>query len=311
MPVQTSFSLAVGQSIRSDSGVWYRNLQILGRGGNSTTFLVLATSGVHKGVMFALKVFQRLEDGARRQAFLDEVRFLESVDHPAILRVYDAGIFRCTDGSEYPFVSAEYLPQTLHEVTRARRASLPEKLAFALQLLSALVVLEASDPQVVHRDIKPQNVFVKGRSCVLGDFGLMKLQSVDDDTDRAILKESALPGMPYFYRTPDLIAYARGESGITPKSDVFQLGLVLAELFTGWNPAVRPDNILDDLVLEELRAIPGDMGAGIQALIRRMLVIDPADRESASQLVDGWKGTFVNVCEMAGRLEGRPFQSAL
>jgi serine/threonine-protein kinase len=115
-------------------------------------------------------------------------------------------------------------------------------------LLSALRYLASSRPPVVHRDVKPQNIFIKGRSCVLGDFGLMKVLNGSEEMDREVFRESTGPGMPYYYRTPDLIAYAKGEANITPKSDVFQLGLVAAELFTGWNPANKSENILDDLI---------------------------------------------------------------
>lgn len=305
-----SFSLHVGQSVHAESDTWYRNIQVLGHGGNATTFLALATSGPNKGVLFAIKVFRRLSQEARRQAFLAEVEFLRSVTHPSILRIYDAGLFRCMVGgeqAEYPFVAAEYLPRTLHEVIRANRASTPEKLAFALQLLSALVVLESNDPPVVHRDIKPENIFVKGQSCVLGDFGLMKLQSTDDAVDRDILKESALPGMPFYYRTPDLLAYARHEAGISSKSDVFQLGLVLTELFTLRNPAIRPDNIMDDFQMEPVGTVPGELGRGIASLLRRMLVVNPDERVSASQLMDGWQGVMNAAIEMATALEGRVF----
>jgi serine/threonine protein kinase len=92
---------------------------------------------------------------------------------------------------------------------------------------------------VVHRDIKPKNIFLKGQSFVLGDFGLIKLLNGHDEADHNIFKESVGFGMPYFYRTPDLIAYGKRESGITTKSDVFQLGLVAIELFTGRNPVTN------------------------------------------------------------------------
>ena len=135
----------------------------------------------------------------------------------------------------------------------------------------------------------------------------MKFVTMDDDVDRDILKESELPGMPFYYRTPDLIRYARKETGITPKSDVFQLGLVLAELFTGWNPARKPAKILDDLELDAIGHIGGTLGGGIAALLRRMLVTDPETRQSASELMDGWQGVMAEAVERAQALEGRVF----
>lgn len=304
------FSLDLGQSIKAASDVWYRNIQVLGQGGNAITFLALATSGPNKGVMFAIKVFRKISQISRKTAFLKEIEYLKSASHPSIMRVYDAGIFvrRSQNGDvEYPFVAAEYLPKTLADIIRANTASMVERLSYSLQLLSGLSYLAANEPAVIHRDIKPQNIFVKGGSCVLGDFGLMKFFNMDDETDREILKESELPGMPFYYRTPDLIRYARKESGITSKSDVFQLGLVLAELFTGWNPARRPVNILDDLELDNISHIGSSLGGGIAALLRRMLVVDPDARESASQLMDGWQGVMSDAVDRSHALEGRAF----
>lgn len=84
-PMADSFFLSIGQSIQSEAGVWYRNVEVLGKGGNAVTFLVVATSGPHRGVPFAVKVFRRLSKPERRDAFLQEIRFLENCSHPSIM----------------------------------------------------------------------------------------------------------------------------------------------------------------------------------------------------------------------------------
>jgi serine/threonine protein kinase len=303
------FSLGIGQSVQSERGIWYRNIQFLGAGGNAVTFLILCTSGPYRGVLFALKVFRVISSEERKAKFLEEREFLESgCNHPSIMRVFDTGVFTQGD-DEYPFVVSEYLPNTLADKVRERSATTVEKLSYTLQLLSSLEYLDTLPNPVVHRDIKPQNLFLKGQSCVLGDFGLMKLIDSEEEADRDIFKESVLPAMPRFYRTPDLIAYAKNEAGITTKSDVFQLGLVVAELFTGRNPAVAPPegNLLAPLEMENLQWVPGRIGKGIAALIRRMLVIDPNERESASRLIDPWRGAFDEAIVRSHELEGRAF----
>jgi serine/threonine-protein kinase len=302
--VADSIYFEIGQSIRSATGAWYRAVQHLGTGGNAVTYLVLSTSGRNEGVLFALKVFRKLSEPTRRERFLSEVMFLEGCNHPALMHVFDSGVFAAS-GNEFPFVVAEYLPLRLFDVIRAGDATTAHKVAYALQLLSALTYLQSSNPKVVHRDIKPQNVFVKGRSCVLGDFGLMKLLDGQVEQDREIFKESVGPGMPFYYRTPDLIAYARNESDITTRSDVFQLGLVLTELFTGRNPAKRPDDYLDPLELENIGTIPGGLGGSIATLLHRMLTIDPAQRPDASALLDPWQGVFRSATERAHALDGK------
>src|SRR5438034_9788292 len=77
-----SIYFAVGKGIKAESGVWYHNVQTLGTGANAVTFLVAATEGPNKGVLFALKVFRKLSDPQRRAAFLKEVGFLKTCAHP-------------------------------------------------------------------------------------------------------------------------------------------------------------------------------------------------------------------------------------
>jgi serine/threonine protein kinase len=298
------FKFEVSQGIRAVSKEWYKCVQLLGTGGNAVTFLVSCTSGENEGVLFALKVFRKLSQPKRRGRFLEEIRFLQRCSHPALMRVYDSGVFVQDGGNQFPFVIAEYLPQRLFDVIRGGQATTTQKISYALQLLSALTYLSKLDPAVVHRDIKPRNIFVKGGSCVLGDFGLMKLLDKNVEEDRQILTES-MGGMPFYYRTPDLIAYARKEAEITTKSDVFQLGLVLTELFTGRNPAIKPRRILDDFESEPLGKVPGGLSGSIAALLNRMLVLDTATREDAVNLLDPWQGLFWNAVEKAHELDGK------
>jgi serine/threonine protein kinase len=295
-------SLDFRQGVKSNAGMIYQNLQLLGAGGNAATFLVLATSGPHRGVPFALKIFRRLSKPDRREAFLGEIDFLRGCEHPCIMRIFDSGTFK----DKHPFVVAEYLPRTLLDVIRSG-TSMVEKASYALQLLSAIDYLSSLSPPAVHRDIKPQNIFVKGRSCVLGDFGLIKRCRLDEETDRAVVKESAGVGMPSFYRTPDLVSYLRGERDITPKSDVFQLGLVLAHLFTGRNPQKKALQFTDPVETAPLLRFPGALYRPIADLIGKMLTPDPELRAPASEFIIPWQGIFMDAAKRAYELEGRVF----
>jgi serine/threonine protein kinase len=216
------------------------------------------------------------------------------------MRIFDAGVFY-----NKPFFIAEYLPDTLAGVMRGAGTSIVLKISFALQLLSALAYLERLVPPVIHRDIKPENILVKGKSCVLGDFGLMKHVDLKHDEDREVFKESLGVGMPFRYRTPDQVAYLNSQAPLTAKSDVFQLGLVLAELFTGRNPEKRADHPGEPVVLEPLKRIPGALSDNIANIINRMLALEPSSRDPASHLLGPWEGVFRAAVRQAHALEGR------
>lgn len=299
------FKLEPDQSIKSSTETWYRCVQKLGAGGNAVTFLVLCTSGANKGALFALKVFRRLSLPERRAKFLQETKLLFQINHPCILRLFDEGVFRTVEG-DYPFTVAEYLPNTLQQLLQ-RDIPLIEKLAFSLQLISAIAHLAERNPPIIHRDIKPANIFIKGRSCVLGDFGLMKLVDGNAEADREVLKESIGPGMPFFYRTPDLVAYAQNEADITVKSDVFQLGLVLSQLFTGWNPCRRAEDHLAPVELERIENIPGKLGGSIWSILNRMLLLNPNERPNAAELISPWQLNFFGAAMHKHALEGQAF----
>ncbi len=302
-----SIFLNFGKAISGHTEEWYKKLQHLGTGGNSIVFLVLATSGENQGSLFALKMFRRLSIPARRERFMREIEFLIGVNHPSITPVYDYGLFPY-QGEQFPFLITEYQPMTLDYTIRTGSAVKIEKVSYILQILSALNYLATRIPHpIVHRDIKPKNIFLNGPSCMLGDFGLIKSVGGAEEEDLTLVAESRDVALPYLYRTPELISYSRGESQITPKSDVFQLGLIAAELFTGRNPQRKANQLIDDLIMDPIGHIPGRYGGIISELIHRMLVLDPDERESAGDLMNPWQGVFENVAAETNALEGHVF----
>jgi serine/threonine protein kinase len=303
--------IEVGTTIRSLNAINYRIVQSLGAGGNSLVYLALALNGEAHGVLFALKVFTRVSKPKRLERFQQEAEFLRKCTHPSIMRIYDNGVYHPGTGNDavrYPFVIVDYLPETLDQAMR-KPMTTAERVSYTLQLLSALCYLEHYNPPIVHRDIKPKNIFVKGRSCVLGDFGLMKFLDGERETkaEREIYRQAAGPGMPYAYRSPDLVAYAKGEGDLSAKSDVFQLGLVIAEMFTGVNPSRRPKTLLEPVRLLGVRHISCSVGLTVQSLIQKMLLMDPPQRPSAVSLLDPWEGIFREVVSHSHQLNGRVF----
>jgi serine/threonine protein kinase len=113
--------------------------------------------------------------------------------------------------------------------------------------------------------------------------------------------------MPFYYRTPDLVAYAKNEADITVKSDVFQLGLVLAQLFSGWNPCKKAENRLAPVELERIENIPGKLGGSIWTILSRMLIIDPVERPNAADVLNLWQLNFFSAVQHNHALEGQAF----
>jgi serine/threonine protein kinase len=292
--------------VRARSGESYRVVDFLGHGGNANVYLVETVSGVHRGVLFALKLFREINDEPRLGRFRREAAFLLTCDHPAVMHVYDGGEVTddAADGTKtYPYMVVEYIPKTLEVAFRAG-LTLVEKIACALQLLSGLQYLSSLRPQVVHRDIKPQNIFLRGRACVLGDFGLMKLIGEPEVRDIEYLVESTGPRLPRYYRSPDLVSYCRGEAELTVQSDIFQLGLVLARLFTGSSPLRPCKRLLSNVRLSEFEVQHGSLSTPIKGILDRMLVFDPGQRPSVAELLELWEGPFIQAVDMSHDLQG-------
>jgi serine/threonine protein kinase len=146
-------------------------------------------------------------------------------------------------------------------------------------------------PYVVHRDIKPKNIFLKAGTCVLGDFGLVFQDVVPVATGQP---QGAMPAMAQAYRTPELVAYHATGKKPPPASDVFQLGLVACELFTGKNP-LRPAGPKKPVQLDQLDDVPGPLGETIKARLEEMIIIDTESRMPASRLLPLWIDLYRNV----------------
>lgn len=303
-------SLSARQVFYSDEAA-YKVVERLGHGGNSYVYLCQATSGPRKGLLFAVKFMINVAKEDRVARFTQELEFLRSIDHPGIMKVYDKGSLVVGSAAarlEVPFYVAEYLPKTLRDAMRSGMLMV-DKVALAVEILSALSFLAMQDEPVIHRDIKPENIFIRGRSAVLGDFGLLKVLTAGELASRfAIGDLSKGPRHPYMYPSPELIEYAKDDQTlIDGRSDVFQLGLVLAEVFCGQHPIKSRQKTLDPIELDELTTFQASNAQTIRGLIQAMLELDREKRPAAQELYDGWDGPFNEVVADAQRLEGRAF----
>lgn len=283
------------QSVQGDAA-WYVNQSFIGKGGNGTTFFVTCTSGENHGVHFALKVFHRVSDDQRRKRFLGEIRHYRSLSHPSMVKVYDEGTFKAK-GREYPFAVMDYVPENLESKLGrgVPRLSRYQVLRYLMNVASGAAYLHSRDKPIVHRDIKPANILINGPSARLGDLGLAKvLMGEENDSPDEV---SAYIAMPYFYRTPELVALANGEKvSISPASDIYQLGLVLYRALTGFNPQRPPEKDAREKIMLDVRNIAGVCGKELTELITSMLAERPERRPTARQVLDYLNKLHKEVC---------------
>jgi len=194
----------------------YRIVGLLGRGGMGEVY---RAEDLKLGQPVALKFLPRevQRDPARLERFRNEVKVALKVSHPNVCRVFDIGE---ADGLHYismEYVDGEDLASLLRRIGRLPQ---DKALQVARQICAGLAV--AHEQEIVHRDLKPANVMIDGRGrAKITDFGLA-------DVAEEIVGEEARAGTPG-YMAPEQLS---GKEA-TIRSDVYSLGLVLYELFTG------------------------------------------------------------------------------
>jgi serine/threonine-protein kinase len=211
----------------------------------------------------ALKVIARelADDEKFRRRFLSESRLAASLEHPAVVPVYDA---REEDGE---LIVAMRLVEggDLRKLID-REGPLPTERALRLlgQVAEALDAAHAAG--IVHRDVKPHNVLVEGERAYLSDFGLAKAYAETGSGAGASVVGTVE------YMAPE---QWRGER-VGPAADVYALGCVLYEALTGVVPYARRESDIEP-----------ELPKGIDAAIERAVSKDPSERyRSAVALID-------------------------
>ncbi len=187
-----------------------------------------------------------------------EVRIARQISHPNLCRVYDIG-----DASGLQFISMEYIRgEDLGSLLR-RIGRLPADKAVEVAAQIASGLAAAHDKGVLHRDLKPANVMLDERGQArITDFGLAAVAGTVESRD----VRSGTPG----YMAPEQWA---GEE-VTERSDLYSLGLVLYELFTGFR--ARADPAQEEITPPS--AWVSDMDPRVEKLILQCLARDPAER---------------------------------
>ena len=202
----------------------YLIVRAIGQGGMGAVYLA---KDLRLGSDVALKE-TFFKDDRLRKAFEREARLLASLRHPALPKVIDH--FSEADGQ---FLVMEFIPgDDLLDLMNSRGAGFPpgQVLSWADQLLDALDYMHTRQPQIIHRDIKPQNLKLMARGqIVLLDFGLAK--GTLPQMSR-ITAGSSVQGYTPHYAPLEQMQGA----GTDPRSDLYSLAATLYHLVTGYTP---------------------------------------------------------------------------
>jgi Protein kinase domain len=251
----------------------YRIVSLVGQGGMGEVY---RADDLKLGHSVALKFLAKdLANDPRRLRYLhDEVRLARQISHPNVCRVHDIGE---VDGQH--FLSMEYIDgEDLRGLLR-RIGRLPKDkgIEIAQQLCAGLSA--AHEKGVLHRDLKPANIMLDGRGQVrITDYGLARSTS---DGSRA----GEVAGTPA-YMAPEQLT--RGATSI--QSDLYSLGLVLYEVFTG-RRVHKLGSIAELMQAHEESsvtlpsALSDDMDPAVERVILRCLEKEPRDRPKSARAV--------------------------
>src|SRR5215469_9071308 len=202
----------------------YRVVREIGRGGMGAVYLATRDDDQYRKQV-AIKVVKRGMDSAEVLGrFRHERQILANLDHPFIARLLDAG----TTSDGRPFLVMDYVEGVPVDVF-CRQLALRVKDRLLLFLRISEAVSHAHRNLVVHRDLKPGNIFVTADgSPRLLDFGVAKLFSPESARD------AAAPTLAGFAFTPEYASPEQVRGGIvTTAADIYSLGAILYELLTG------------------------------------------------------------------------------
>ena len=247
----------------------YRVVALLGRGGMGEVY---RADDLKLGQPVALKFLPRAlaSDRSRLDRFLAEVRLARQVSHPNVCRVYDISEIEGHHFLSMELIDGEDLRSLLKRIGR-----LPSDKALDIARQIGAGLAAAHDRGVLHRDLKPANVMLDGRGHArITDFGLAAA------TDDAALAHDA-SGTPA-YMAPEQLA----GKGASVQSDIYALGLVLYELYTGKHAfaGISRDRLRSNDNAEIPTApsdVIADMDPDVERVILRALAPDPHARPAS------------------------------
>jgi serine/threonine protein kinase len=253
----------------------YRVLGVVGAGGMGVVF---RAHDPHLDRVVALKVMlpALAASATARQRFLREARAAAAIQSDRVVSVYQVGEDRGMPYLAMPFLRGESLDTRLQ---REKRLSTREALRIAAEAAEGLAAIH--DLGLVHRDIKPGNLFLEGdaRRVKILDFGLARASGVDT----RLTQEGSIVGSPAF-----MAPEQASRQPLDGRADLFSLGSVLYLMLTGEPPFLGDDVLTMLLAVTSQEPIPPrdivpGISPGIEAFVLGLLAKKATDRPSSAR----------------------------
>jgi len=253
---------------KENSILHYTILAKLGEGGMGVVYKAKDAKLDRQVALKLLSPNVRTENTANKR-FIQEAKTTSALDHPNVCTIYEIG--EAQDGSMY-ISMAYYDGQTLEDRLEQETINYEEALDFAIQMTKGFSCAHSYD--IIHRDVKPSNIMITDQGLVkIVDFGLAKLSGQTKLTQTGSTLGTA------GYMSPEQI----NSSEIDQRSDIFSLGIVLYEMFTGTHPfrGAYPHARLYSIMNEDpepITKVNPDLPVELEWIISKTLEKNPDNR---------------------------------
>ncbi len=283
-PVAGTPSLAITDLVGVTLSGRYLVKRKLGQGGMGAVYEVTHTE---IGGRYAIKVL--LEKYAQRDAIVkrlkQEAQLATSLDHEHIIRVTDFG--NTQDGRT--FVVMEYLEGESLAECLARESKLPEQRILRIAAQTASALAAAHQKGIVHRDVKPENLFLLKRKeqdfVKVVDFGISKnLRQSDEQEEQPRLTQTGMVLGTPLYMSPE---QARGDDDLDHRVDVYALGVIMYECAAGRVPFAGTNylSVISQVLNNEpkpLRELRPELSEEFEAIVSKAMTKDREHRYASA-----------------------------
>ena len=273
------------------------DIELIGRGGFS---IVYAATDERTGRRVAVKVIHAASDRIHRSFERERAVMARLSAHPNVVTLYDSGY--SPDGR--PYLSMELIDGGTLAERVTRQGPLPWRVAVNHLIPIADALGFAHSQQVLHRDVKPENILQADGQARLTDFGIASLRDATGYTTTHVAAS-------WGYTAPETLENQRDE-----RSDLYSLGSTLYMLVTGVPPFAGDGNasiqaLMYRLVNQEPPRLPPDVApAALDDVVQACLAKDPAQRpQSAAELIGALR-PLLPASPVAPRRPTRPKKAA-